>query len=106
MKTVLDTGIFVSALITDKGFPYKALELWINKQFELVTSEWQVEELKTVSRYKHISRLTTPHQVGSLVNRIYKHATMPNNIPDIDVSSDPKDNPILAVVIYRNAFFK
>lgn len=55
MKAVLDTGIFISALISSQGLPYQAVDLWIDKRFDLVTSTWQIQELREVSRYPRIA---------------------------------------------------
>ena len=46
MRAVVDTGVLISALISDKSYPYRVLELWLNRAFELVTSDWQLDELR------------------------------------------------------------
>ena len=99
MKVVLDTGIFISALITDKGFPYKAVELWAEKEFELVTSQWQIEEFRDVSRRPHLTTRIIPNQAGALVNRLRRYATVFDYLPEVNYSPDPKDNPILSSAI-------
>lgn len=99
MKAVLDTGIFVSALISSQGFPYKAVDLWIDKRFDLVTSTWQIQELREVSRYPRVTPLAVSHHVGAIVNRLRNHATVLDALPEVDYSDDPKDTPILATGI-------
>ena len=99
MKAVLDTGVFISALIASESLPYRAVDLWTSKRFDLVTSEYQIEELREVSRYPRVSRLVVPHEVGAIINRLRKQATVLRNLPTVDYSPDPKDNPILATAI-------
>jgi predicted nucleic acid-binding protein len=76
MKAVLDTGIFISALISSQGLPYQAVDLWIDRCFDLVTSTWQIQELREVSRYPRIAPLVAAHHVGTIVNRIRNYATV------------------------------
>ncbi len=99
MKAVLDTGIFISALISSQGLPYQAVDLWIDKRFDLVTSTWQIQELREVSRYPRIAPLVAAHHVGTIVNRIRNYATVLDTLPEVDYSDDPKDDPILATGI-------
>lgn len=99
MRAVLDTGIFISALISDKSYPYRAFDLWLNKAFELVTSEWQIEEVRAVSRYDHVAPLLKAHQAGGLVNRLRKKATVLRDLPEVSYSPDPDDNPIIATAL-------
>lgn len=99
MKAVLDTGIFISALISSEGVPYKAVDLWIDKRFDLITSKYQTEELRRVSRYPQVAPKVVPYMVGAIVNRLRKYATVLDELPEVDYSPDPKDNPILATAI-------
>lgn len=103
MRVVLDTGIFISALISDQGYPYRAVDLWVEKEFDLVTSERQLDEIRTVSRYARIAPLVIPHQVGTLVNRMKKYATVLEELPEVTYSPDPDDNPILAAALAGGA---
>ena len=99
MRAVLDTGIYVSFLINPKGAPSQAVGLWLDKAFELVTSEWQLGELRRVSRYKHIQPIITTHEAGTVINKLKRRATVIENLPDVDLSPDPDDNPIIATAI-------
>lgn len=49
MRVVLDTNIFVSALMTPQGRPFKAVRLWVENRYDLVTSTWQIEKLRGVT---------------------------------------------------------
>ena len=47
-KIVLDTNILISSLISKKSFPYLLYQGWRRKEFTLITSEEQLQELKQV----------------------------------------------------------
>lgn len=79
--------------------PYQAVALWVDKRFDLVTSEWQIEELKSVSRYPRVERMVISHHLGAIVNRLRRYATVLEELPDVEYSPDPKDDPILATGI-------
>ena len=56
MRVVLDTGILIAALITTDTPPSLIYQAWRKKRFELVTSEWQLDEFRRVSRYSKLRR--------------------------------------------------
>lgn len=99
MRVVLDTGIYISFLINPYGAPSQAISLWLDRAFELVTSEWQLGELRRVSRYKHIQPIITIHEAGTVINKLKRRATVIEALPDVDYSPDPDDNPIIATAI-------
>jgi len=99
VRAVLDTGILLAALITSGTPPDLIYRAWRKKAFDLVTSEWQLDELRRVSRYPRVRAFLKPAEVGALVNGLRHQATVLQNIPSIDLSPDPNDNPILATAI-------
>jgi uncharacterized protein len=54
MRVVLDTNIYISALMSHQGLPFRSLQLWIEKRYDLVTATWQIEELRRVSQYDRV----------------------------------------------------
>ena len=54
MKVVLDTNVLISALISPHNPPDLILQSWLAGDFELLTSEDQLEEIRRVSRYAHL----------------------------------------------------
>lgn len=75
---------------------YKA---WRKKAFELITSEWQLDELRRVSRYPKLRKYLKPAEVGTLVNGLRRQGTVLQELPKVELSPDPHDNPILATAI-------
>ena len=103
MRVVLDTNILISAFLSDKGSPYKALNLWFESEYELVTSEWQIEEFRKSTRYERIRERIETALVGRFINLLREQAIIVTNLPALDVSSDPDDNPIIATAIKGEA---
>ncbi len=103
MLVVLDTNILISAFLSEKGSPYKALLLWFEGEYKLVTSEWQIEEFRKSTRYKRLRERLEPALVGRFVNLLRVQATVLTDLPTLDVSPDPDDNPILATAIKGKA---
>lgn len=56
MKVVLDTNVLISALISPHNPPDLILQSWLAGDFELLTSEDQLEEIRRVSRYARVCK--------------------------------------------------
>ena len=103
MRVVLDTNIFVSALISPKGPSSKAFGLWKEGVYDLITSSQQLEELRNVSRYARIKNRVVKSEVGSFINQLKANALMFDKLPVLDISPDPDDNVILATALVGKA---
>ena len=99
MRIVLDTGILIAALITRDTPPDRIYQAWRKRRFELVTSEWQLEEFRRVSRYPKLRKYLQPIEAGNLVNGLRHQARLLDDLPDVELSADPDDNPLLAMAI-------
>ena len=97
MRVVLDTGIPIAALITADTPPDQIYQAWRKKRFMLVTSLWQLGEFRRASRYDRVKKFLKPIEAGNLVNGLKRHATVLKELPDVDMSQDPQDNPVLAI---------
>ena len=105
MRAVLDTGVLIAALITRDTPPDRIYQAWRRHRFEIVTSQWQLAEFRRVSRYPRLRRFLHPADAGRMVNGLRMHAIMVANLPRVDASADPDDNPILATAIAGNAHY-
>ena len=56
LRVVLDTNLFVSALLVKAGQPARALDAWRNRQYLLVISPALIAEIRAtcLSRYNHV----------------------------------------------------
>jgi len=97
MRVVLDTGILIAALITTDTPPALIYQAWRKKRFDLITSIWQLNEFRRVSRYPKLRRFLKPAEAGNMVNGLLRQATVLENLPTVDLSPDPNDNPVLAM---------
>jgi uncharacterized protein len=105
MKVVLDTTIIISSFISQNSYPYKAVDLWFQKEYTLVTSTWQIQEIQGVSRRSRIKALITEHEVGRLINLLREKAVVLKELLEVTSSPDPDDNPILAAAIAAQAHY-
>lgn len=58
MRVVLDTGILLAALITFGTPPDLVYRAWRKRAFELITSEWQLDELRRVSAIRNYAGIS------------------------------------------------
>lgn len=86
-------------MITSGTPPDLIYRAWRTKNFELPTSEWQLEELRRVSRYSKLQKCFKAAEVGTLLNGLRRQATVLQELPEVELSPDPDDNPILAAAI-------
>ncbi|MFP5349343.1 MAG: putative toxin-antitoxin system toxin component, PIN family [Gammaproteobacteria bacterium] len=103
MRVVLDTGILIAALITADTPPDRVYQAWRKKRFTLITSAWQLGEFRRASRYERVKALLRPTEAGNLVNGLKHHAIVLTELPKVDLSRDPDDNPVLAMAIAGKA---
>jgi putative PIN family toxin of toxin-antitoxin system len=103
MRVVLDTGILLAALITSGTPPDVIYRAWRKKRFELVTSDWQLDEFRRVSRYPKLQKYLKSSEAGNLVNGLRREATVLHELPSFDLSPDPNDNPVLAMAVAGRA---
>ncbi len=105
MRVVLDTGILIAALITSGTPPDVIYRAWRKKRFELITSGWQLEEFRRVSRYPKLRTYLKSGDAGNLVNGLRRQAIVLSELPTVDLSPDPDDNPVLAMALAAHADF-
>lgn len=99
MRVVLDTGVLIAALITRDTPPDQIYQAWRKKRFELITSEWQLDEFRRVSRYSRLRKFLKPVEAGNMINGLRYHALVLSELPRIDVSPDPDDNALFAMAV-------
>ena len=103
MRIVLDTGIYISALITKGTPPDRLYQSWDKGAFRLVTSYEQIAELSRVFGYKRLRKFITLDEVHILIDSLHNHAEIVSNLPDIHLSPDPDDDLIIATAIAGKA---
>lgn len=103
MRVILDTNILLSGLISPAGIPARLIDAWLDRRFELVSHALQLDELRSVTRWNKVKALIRAADAGRLVNRVGAVAMMPERLPDVERSRDPRDDFLLALCEAGNA---
>ena len=98
MRVVLDTNILVSSLIRPASVAHQIYEWVRTGRIELVTCDIQMEEFRRVTRYPKVRRYITPAEAGSMLNELRELATYIEISAKEDISRDPADNFLFAMV--------
>ena len=103
MRIVLDTNILIGALITKGTPPDRLYQAWLEGEIELVTSTAQLAELTAVLARPRLQRYLDADEAAAIIENLDTRALILDAPPDVNLSPDPKDNPILAVAIAAKA---
>ena len=101
-KAVIDTNLFVSALISKKGSPARLLQLWRERAFLVIISEQMLKEIQRVLQYPRIKNKYNlkDEQIAQAVDTIKKFAIILPDIISLDVvKEDPDDNKVLGCAL-------
>ena len=96
MRIVLDTNVFASALIAREGPPGRLLSAVKRGDCTLVTSVYQIEELRKVLGRDRLKPYIRSAEADDLLHGLESVSVVVAELPEMDLSPDPKDNPILA----------
>lgn len=102
MRVVLDTNVFLSALISPHGTSNIIYRAWRTGKFEIVTSNIQLDELQRASRYPKFKAILQPSRVGTMINNL-QNAIVLNNLSNINEADDPNDTFLLSMAISGHA---
>ena len=103
-RAVLDTNVFVSALISPKGPPAAILRAFRAKQFTLVTSPPINEEIIEVLNRPYIrDRYGLGDRIFDVSFILWDLAEVVIDFPEVKVCSDPDDDKFLATAVAGGA---
>ena len=100
---MLDTNILVSALISGDGPPGRVLASIKQEGLTLVTSAVQLDELRNVLGRERLRPWIRPEEAQDLIRNLEAVGEVVTDLPDVNASPDPDDNPILAAAITGRA---
>ena len=103
MRVVLDTNVLIAALITKGTPPDRLYQAWLRGEIELITSVAQIAELAAVLARPRLQKYLDADEAAAIIENIDTRAVILDDLPSVDLSPDPKDNPILAAAIAGNA---
>lgn len=105
MQVVIDTNVFISALL-DKNSPGALLlDYWRKGRFSVVTTSVQIEELTRVLRYAKLRTRITPTLGNRLVTELQEQTVFVETLPVVVRSPDPADNFLLAMAEASQAHY-
>ena len=99
MNLVLDSNVLVSALLTRGTPPDQLYRAWVDGRFDLVTSDWQLDELKRVLGYEKLKCYIKPMEASLLLENLDSMAHVVEVTESRGESPDPDDNWILATAV-------
>ena len=103
MRVVLDTNILIGALITRGTPPDRLYQAWLRAEIELVTSTAQMAEMVDVLARPRMQKFIDADEAAAIVENIGTRAVIVDRPPVVQLSPDPKDNPILAAAVAGKA---
>jgi uncharacterized protein len=107
LRIVLDTNLFVSALLVPSGIPAQIIDAWRRQAFTLVISPPIIDEIKLTLTYPRIRRkyAVTDQDVQDLTKLLETEAWLVTGDCDLSGSlpADPKDEIILACALEGEA---
>ncbi len=105
MIVVLDTNIFLSALMVRGTPPDLLYQCWRQGRFDVASAEQQLEEMNRVSRRPYFQKRIRPSEIGRMINEIRRLAMICEPSRLVSVSPDPDDDFLLAVAGMAKAQF-
>jgi len=95
MRVLLDSNLFISALISPHGAPGLIYEAWLDGRFQVVTCQQQIDEIREACRNAKFHNKLQPHQVGAMLNHLYGATVWPVQLPRKHEAADPADSYLL-----------
>jgi len=108
LRAVIDTNLFISGLFGKDSLSAKLQDLWINQEFELVTSIEIIKEVSRVLRYPRIKKRFHPKDetLKRFFRLVFRKAVITKDIYKTDrIADDPSDNKFLACALEGKADF-
>lgn len=108
MLVVLDTNVFISALLSSKGPPAELIKRWEADEFGVVLSQILINELKPSLAYPRIKKYlkASEQTIGAIIDKLGNIAAVVEPQVELDViGKDPEDNRLLECAIAGGAAY-
>jgi len=106
LRAVVDTNLLVSGLFARHSLSAQLQDLWINQDFELITSVEIIKEVSRVLNYPRIRERFKPkdESIKRFFRLIFRKAIITKDIYKTDrITDDPTDNKFLACALEKKA---
>jgi putative PIN family toxin of toxin-antitoxin system len=98
MIALLDSNLFISALISPHGAPGLIYDAWLQDRFRVVTCQEQIDEIRAACRNVKFKDRLQPHHVGTMLNNLYGASVWPASLPHRHEAADPTDRFLLDLI--------
>lgn len=102
MRAILDTNIFISAVINPHGTPAKILDAWRNNQYDLLLSQPMLSEIADVitrPRIRARHGWSDDELEAFLVGLELFAVTTPDKLEIDEIEDDPDDDKFLVCAV-------
>lgn len=106
LRSMVDTNLFISGLFGRDSLSARLQDLWINRDFELVTSIEILREVNQVLRYPRIRKKFKPKEetLRRFFRLVFRKAIITKDIYKTDkIVDDTSDNKFLACALEGEA---
>jgi hypothetical protein len=98
MLVLLDSNIYFSALISPLGSSARIIGAWKIGRFHLLTCQQQINEIGEASRNPKFRGLFQPHEIGAMLNHLYRATVWQGPLPRKHQAADPTDSYLLDLI--------
>jgi len=95
MLVLLDSNIFISALISPFGSSAAIYNEWLVGRFRVVTCQHQIDEIRVTARHPRFKGRLQPHHIGTMLNNLYGAWVWEDPLPRKHQAADPTDSFLL-----------
>lgn len=105
IRAIIDTNVWVSALINKKGFPAELKERYIKREFEAIISTPLIDEISEVLRRPRIKDKykITDQEINDAVEILVNTGIKVNLTGSVNLCRDKKDNFVLETAMKGKA---
>ncbi len=105
LRAVVDTNVWVSALINPKGYPALVLDAFRNKRFVFILSEPLVNELIEVLSRPRLARKykLEPDDIAQFVALLLERSELVRTHGGMHLCRDPRDDMVLETALSGSA---
>jgi hypothetical protein len=103
MRVLVDTNVWISALINKLGFPARVLQALKEERFELIISQVLVEELREVLSRPRLRRYVEEQEAEELITLLKDRAIWVEPPGELRLCRDPDDDLALETALLGRA---
>jgi putative PIN family toxin of toxin-antitoxin system len=105
VNVVLDTNIYIGAVITPRGPAGQVVTAWRGSAFDVVLSRQLIAEIERALTYPQVQRYMSlgSIELADLMDRLYRIAIRVDPETALSISRDPDDNPVLEAAVAGEA---